>query len=272
MPKNNTQILVVMSLLVCLISFLATLATALPPLPPQCPPLPPPCTPISDFSSVLSFVRRNESCTLLPGICNVKIIFVVSYTTKYTFSDGNCTEFPVCPPETPPNENSITLCGECPCLFNHSNCQNEYPRHCLDVTVGLGLNCGSPDDPIEYLVAALNETSKVNETLPECLLRRICGCLSRVAQHHMLVEIEESCQQLCRMPSANDARTMNPPPPPHEGRLHGNITVCRSVHSQYCRRHKMNGRPAECARVCVQDNSCVRFTVHFAFWVVDFVI
>ena len=41
-----------------------------------------------------------------------------------------------------------------------------------------------------------------------------------------------------------------------KGALHGNKAVCDRVHSQYCRRQRQERRP-ECARMCVEDASCV---------------
>ena len=165
-------------------------------------------------------------------------------------TDRDCVRPPLCSPPA-------SRCLECSCLFNQNNCQNIFPRHCSDVEVSLGLNCGSAEGPIEYVVAALNETVMENESrnITQCLLRRVCKCLSRNTEHKMIENVEESCQELCTMPPNIRASLMTKMMP-HMS-LNGDREVCDPVHSQYCRRHRRMGRPTECARVCVQEGSCV---------------
>ena len=162
-------------------------------------------------------------------------------------ADLNCTEHPLCP--------SSRRCDECACLFNETNCPNDY---CINVAVSLGLNCSSTDGILEYFAAVLNGTHNVETdgNVTECLLERVCHCLSRNANHRKLLEAEEICRLLCVMPDTSDTMSS------WTGTLNGNDDVCDQVHSQYCRRHRTSGRPTECASVCVQEDSCVRVYIH----------
>ena len=169
------------------------------------------------------------------------------------------------------------MCGECRCLFNSGNCTNKFPGHCFSAQLNLGLNCSSPDGPIEFVLNLLNETTTTNEitNMTLCLSRRICHCLSRRAKHNRLIDIEEQCRQLCVMPTrpVKNSRPMmgslpmmgSPPvmgSPPMMGSLSGDMGVCNSVHGHYCRRHTMSGRSVDCARECMLQGNCVSIIVY----------
>ena len=131
----------------------------------------------------------------------------------------------------------------------------------MNVALTLGLNCGSTQGPVDYVVAALNDTIDGETTasvIRPCLLDRICRCLSRNANHSVLAEIEEICRQVCLRPIPNISDSSANTSSDIMGVLHGDNQVCDPVQSQYCRRHRRQGRPAECARVCVLEDSCVR--------------
>ena len=140
----------------------------------------------------------------------------------------------------------------CACIFNETNCPIDYPEHCINVAISLGLNCSSAD-VLAYFVAVFSGTHSVDtpENITECLLERVCGCLSRYANHILLREVEDICRQLCVMPDTSSTSAS------WTGTLNGNDYVCDAVHSQYCRRYMISGRPTECATVCVQEDSCV---------------
>ena len=139
----------------------------------------------------------------------------------------------------------------------------------MNVALTLGLSCGSTEGPVDYVVTVLNDTIEGETTanaIRPCLLDRICRCLSRNASHSVLEEIEDICRQVCLRPTPNmnvsnsSDNTRRNTAMPIMGILHDDNGVCDPVHSQYCRRHGRRGRPAECARVCVLEDSCVRGT------------
>ena len=146
------------------------------------------------------------------------------------------------------------MCDECRCLFNSGKCADE---HCVSAQLNLGLSCSSPDGPIEFVLNLLNETTTTGETTTTtlCLSRRICHCLSRSAKHSRLIDTEEQCRQLCVMPTPPVNKTK--PSPAMKGSLSGDMGVCNSVHSHYCRRHTMSGRSVDCARECRLQRNCV---------------
>ena len=164
-------------------------------------------------------------------------------------TDELCKSPPLCPPDG-------TSCDECSCLFNHGNCPRDYFNYCLDTYISLGLNCDSGHGPVGYTVAALME-DRENRTVTPCLLGRMCDCLSRQANHPILPTVEEVCRLLCVLPETGSSTLFARTHLNLMGLLNSNTTVCDSVHSQYCRRHTEAGRTTDCARVCVQENSCV---------------
>lgn len=138
-------------------------------------------------------------------------------------------------------------CNECACLFKHKRCPSE---RCMDVPETLGLNCSRADGPVDYVIQMLSNTQNRTDNVRRCLLERICGCLSRNKKNEKL---ESKCYELCMKPNSSDIMSM-----PMMETMYRNHSVCTIVNRQYCRRYKEKGRPSECARRCVQEESCVR--------------
>ena len=190
-------------------------------------------SPISSFSFLVLLMcalpqtSRVQQCVELIGehkFCSGTV------ATCSNGSEANCTETLQEP-----------LDNECACLFNHMDTAGD----CTAIPESLGLNCSSPDSPVEYILDIPNDSKEDDENETLCVLERVCQCLSRKANHSVLLEIEDTCRESCSLRNREKNPGLGNP---------RDSVVCHKVHSQYCRRLNRHGK---CASYCAQEDYCV---------------
>ena len=181
----------------------------------------------------------HSQCVELSGTCATWLReLYYSLQRENLLSDGNC------------EEDFKRL--DCACLFNYNI--TVPTGFCKTVHESLGLNCSSQDDPVSYVVNEVELTEEERGNLSNrtlCVIERVCQCLSRPARHNFLLEIEETCHQYC-LSTGNSNQTSQ-----LTGGPLGSSGMCSTVHSHYCRRHRVDGRPQKCAAYCAQEDVCV---------------